>query len=365
MKKIIKTRKNNLPKKLNKQDLEVDKLKKEIEEYKWSIKKYKSGFDTIYKELEKSEKRFRRLFESSQDAILILDYNTGEIENSNLFIEDILGYNKKELLGKRLWEISEFKNVASNKRKFIELKKKDYIRYEHIPLKNKNGKIIQVEFVSNVYLVSGRKVIQCNIRDISKRYKEQELISKHKQILEQEIIKRTKELKTSETKYKELFESSRDAIMTLSPPNWKFTSGNKSTIRMFAAKNEKDFIKKGPWDISPKKQPDGQLSSEKSKKMIEKAMKGGSHYFEWTHKKINGKNFPATVLLTKVKYNGYEFLQATVRDITPLKKHQEQLNKKIQELERFSKIAIGRELKMIQLKNKIKQLGKKETRKKN
>ena len=64
-------------------------------------------------------------------------------------------------------------------------------------------------------------------------------------------------LKVSEKKYRTLFESSRDAIMMLAPPNWVFTAGNRATIEMFKAKNEKEFTSKGPWEISPEYQPDG------------------------------------------------------------------------------------------------------------
>ncbi|MGB2955680.1 MAG: ATP-binding protein, partial [Anaerolineales bacterium] len=87
------------------------------------------------------------------------------------------------------------------------------------------------------------------------------------------------------------------------------------------------FITKGLWDVSPEYQPDGQLSSEKAKDMIEKAMKEGSNFFEWQHMKADGKEFHATVLLTRVDLEGRELLQATVRDITKYKQAMESLLK--------------------------------------
>ena len=134
-------------------------------------------------------------------------------------------------------------------------------------------------------------------------------------------------LKVSEKKYRTLFESSRDAIMMLAPPNWVFTTGNRATIEMFKAKDEKEFTSKGPWEISPEYQPDGQLSSEKAGKMIKKAMKNGSHFFEWIHKRFDGEDFPATVLLTRIELKGKKLLQATVRDITEQKKAEEDLQR--------------------------------------
>ena len=121
-------------------------------------------------------------------------------------------------------------------------------------------------------------------------------------------------------KYGTLFTSSRDAIMTLEPPSWNFTSGNPATLKMFGVKDEKTFVSLRPIELSPKNQPDGQLSVIKARKMIEKAMKDGSNFFEWTHKRYNGKEFPADVLLSKVQEDGKTYLQATVRDLTKRKK---------------------------------------------
>jgi PAS domain S-box-containing protein len=116
-----------------------------------------------------SEAQYRRLFETAKDGILILDAETGVIEDVNPFLIEILGFSHKQLVGKAIWEIGLFKDIASNKNKFIELKRQGYVRYEDLPLETADGKQIEVEFVSNVYTVDHRKVIQCNIRDITER----------------------------------------------------------------------------------------------------------------------------------------------------------------------------------------------------
>lgn len=127
----------------------------------------------------------------------------------------------------------------------------------------------------------------------------------------------------AENKYQLIYETSGDAIMTLEPPTWKFTSGNPATIKMFGCKDEKQFTSLTPGDLSPKYQPDGQLSSVKTKNMIETAMKEGSAFFEWTHKRYKDGDFPATVLLSRISEGGKTYLQATVRDISEQKKEQE------------------------------------------
>jgi PAS domain S-box-containing protein len=127
-------------------------------------------------------------------------------------------------------------------------------------------------------------------------------------------------LKESEEEFRLLYATSRDALMTLEPPSWRFTSGNPATVEMFRTKDEKEFTSMPPWELSPEYQPDRQLSSAKANTMIEEAMEKGSNFFEWVHRRADGEDFPATVLLTRVKLKGKEFLQATVRDITAQKK---------------------------------------------
>jgi PAS domain S-box-containing protein len=118
----------------------------------------------------------------------------------------------------------------------------------------------------------------------------------------------------SEAKYRVLYESSRDAIMMLAPPNWRFTAGNPATVRMFRCSNEAEFVTLGPWDLSPPVQPDGQRSAVKAGLNILQAMENGSNFFEWTHRRLDGEDFPATVLLTRIKLQGRTLLQATVRE---------------------------------------------------
>lgn len=116
-----------------------------------------------------SEGRYRRLFETAQDGILIIDADTGRIIDVNPFIVDMLGYSHGQFIGKKVHEISPFKDTRANLSAFQELRDKGYIRYEHLPLESNDGRRIDVEFVSNAYWINNKRVIQCNIRDIMER----------------------------------------------------------------------------------------------------------------------------------------------------------------------------------------------------
>jgi PAS domain S-box-containing protein len=144
--------------------------------------------------LQASETRYRRLFESAKDGILILDADTAQIVDANPFLAHLLRYSREEMLEKKLWEIGLWRDIAQCKVVFLELQSNEYVRYEDLPLETEAGKIVNVEFVSNVYRVDGDKVIQCNIRDITDRKRASEALA------------------ASEGKYRSLFEASIDAI---------------------------------------------------------------------------------------------------------------------------------------------------------
>ena len=125
----------------------------------------------LIENLKDSEIRYRRLFETAKDGILILDFETGSILDANPFIVKIIDLPLEEIRGKKLWEIGLFSNKEESELAFIELKTTGYIRFEDMPIQRRNGKISEVEFISNVYLENKAKVIQCNVRDITERIK--------------------------------------------------------------------------------------------------------------------------------------------------------------------------------------------------
>ena len=176
-----------------------------------------------------------------------------------------------------------------------------------VEIRHKDGRAILLEVSERPYFKDGKVAGIIGVaRDITEK-------------------KRTEEaLRESEARYKPLYESSRDAIMMLTPEAG-FFSGNPATVEMFRCEDAAEFTSMTPADLSPEYQPDGILSTVKAQQMMTVAMEKGSHFFEWTHKRMNGDEFYATVLLTKVELHGKSFLQATVRDITERKRVEEAL----------------------------------------
>jgi two-component system cell cycle sensor histidine kinase/response regulator CckA len=160
---------------------ELDLLRQRIK--KTDLAKTRS--DKMTQRLKDSEIRYRRLFETAQDGILILDADTGQILDVNPFLIDMLGYAHREFIGKRLWEIGPFKDVAASKIAYRELQEKQYVRYENLPLETRDKREIQVEFVSNIYKVDHSRIIQCNIRDITERKQIERQLRFHTEVLDQ------------------------------------------------------------------------------------------------------------------------------------------------------------------------------------
>lgn len=298
-----------------------------------------------------NERRFRLLADNADDLIWTTDA-AGRLNYVSPSVQRLLGYTPADVLARgmeraltaasaavfreKLDGIIPRMQAGSRERETFEL---HYIR--------KDGWTIWCEVSCNGMFDAGGGFagIVGVTRDISERRRAEEA------------------LRESEEKHRLLFEASQDAMMTLEPPSWKFTSGNAAALKIFGVKDEEQLVSIGPWNLSPERQPDGRASSEKAREMIETAIHTGSHFFEWTHRRLNGEVFPATVLLSRIKSGERTFLQATVRDITEskraeesLRRHAEELRARNEELDRFNRATVGRELRMIELKEEINQL---------
>ncbi|MBN1779149.1 MAG: PAS domain S-box protein [Candidatus Buchananbacteria bacterium] len=278
------------------------------------------------------------VFDRLNDGLLLIELN-GQIVKVNEALLKMGGYKREDLEGKNAMKLIKIFPPASLKKivgSFADAMKGVPSDRYAIEAKTIKGEARVLELSNSLIKKQGRTIgVAVSIRDVTNK------------------INLEGQLKTSEERYKILFESSRDAIMLLEPPSWKFTSANPATIQLFNAKSQKDFVSLGPWDVSPEKQPNGKLSANLAKEAIDKAMADGSYSFEWVHKKISGEEFPAMVLLTRMDVGGQQFLQAMVRDISKQKEAEANLAKRLADLERLNRLMVGRELKMIELKKEL------------
>jgi PAS domain S-box-containing protein len=129
------------------------------------------AFEDITERKQEAEARYRRLFEAAKDGILIADAETGEINDVNPFVEQLSGFTRQELIGKKLWEIEALGDIPDLQSAVERIRVEGTVRFPDVPIRTKDGRLVQAEVVANIYTEKKGRVIQFNIRDISERRK--------------------------------------------------------------------------------------------------------------------------------------------------------------------------------------------------
>ncbi len=293
------------------QNTRQQNLKEEIERYRWSYSKIKEGYNLLYSELQQkeqklvdSEKKYRLLFENVQEGILLLNAKTGKIEDSNPYIQTLLGYSPKEFVGKQVWQISPLKNIIPNKGRLVELQKKKNLRYENLPLETKSGNKIEVEFISSIYDVGEGSIIQCNIRDITER----------------KIVER--ELQESQSRFRGIFENSTIGISLVSSQG-RWLKVNPSLCKI-TGYSEEELLSKRFKDITYPE--DMQKSMDASRLLL--SGKASSTHFEKRYFTKGGKIIWVSLsisLILDIQKKPLYYVVLT-EDITEKKKNEEELS---------------------------------------
>ncbi len=257
-----------------------------------------------------SETRYRRLFETAQEGILILDADTGQIVEVNPFLITMLGFSRDQFLGKKIWEIGLFKDIVANKDNFEELQRKEYIRYEDMPLETADGQRIAVEFISNVYMVNNKKVIQCNIRNSTER-----------KLAEEAQV-------ASEIRYRRLFETAQDGILILDADTGQIVEVNPFLITMLGFSRDQ-FLGKKLWEIGLFK--DIVANKENFEELQRKEY---VRYEDMPIETADGQRIAVEFLSNVYTVNNKKVIQCNIRNITVRKKLEEDLIIKAAELAR-------------------------------
>ncbi|MFZ2054453.1 MAG: PAS domain S-box protein [Candidatus Aminicenantales bacterium] len=282
----------------------------------------------MQEELKDSEERYRRAFETSREASLLVHKIKADILNSNVSIQELLGYSQKEFLKKKLWEIGVTKDPKDFQGTVSRLEKDGVIHYKDTPIRTKKGLTIN----SEVFLVDKAKVVQCNIRDITIRKEEEEALNE------------------SETRFKAIFNESTDGMLLAEVESRRFIMSNPKICQMLGY-TEEELMRLGVNDIHPE---------DDLPFVIEQFMRQAKGEIKLAAglpvKRKDGTIFYADVSSSEITLGGIKCLLGSFRDITERKKIQDELKEKMQDLERFSKFAVDRELKMEELEKKIKEL---------
>ena len=132
-------------------------------------------------------------------------------------------------------------------------------------------------------------------------------------------------LKQSEEKFRLLFEKSADGILLLDEGG--ILDCNQSALAIMGCIEKSRLLGLHTRDLSPQRQPDGRLSSQKAAENRVTALKQGSVMFEWVFQRPDGSQFPAEVTLICIPFNGTRILYHVFRDISKTKRAEEDLKK--------------------------------------
>jgi len=282
--------------------------------------------------LAEREARYRAVIESTSDGFWVVDVNECSIQTANAAYARLSGYSLEELQGLPVADV-EVQESHDEVRAHIERIMREGSAVFESRHRARDGHIWPVEVAVSYWPEGG--YMFAFVRDISAR--------------------KTAEaaLRESEASYRQLFESSQDAMCILAPPDSRLRDVNRAAVRMFRAESAEQLLTLAPWDVSPERQPDGRPSDEAAVERVRQAMEKGAAFFEWQHQRLDGESFPADVLITRVEQHGETLLQATVRDITERKAAEAELKARNDELERFNHATVGRELDVLEMKKTI------------
>jgi PAS domain S-box-containing protein len=246
----------------------------------------------IEAQLIESEEWYRRLFETAQDAILIIDGDTGKVTNANKFFLDLLGYPPEYFIGNYVWELGPLKDKILTFVTFVELKKNRYIRFDDLALETRQGPIIRVEATGNVYLVGDKRIIQFNIRDITDRKEAQDL------------------LLASENRYRRLFETARDGLLIIDEETGKVIDANPYLVDLLGYPLEY-FIGRYFWDL-------GFIKENFSIRDVFSTLKtnGYIHFDDLLLETKDGHDVNVEVIGNVYAVNFHKIIQCNIRDIT-------------------------------------------------
>ena len=289
----------------------------EIGQLSRSFDEMTENLKTAAIKLIESEERYRRLFETSKDGILLLDYDTGHILAVNPAIVHMMGYTEGEFIGKSFKDIGLLKDRADFGEIVPVLKETGFVHYQDVLVETKKGKSIDTE----IYLVNRANIIQCNVRDITERKQHEEILKKNEAFI------------------KNILETVSEGFIVIDP-ELRIISANRAYCNQVGLALE-DIIGKHCYEVSHRL--DKPCSQEGEKCDVEHTFKTGMPYSAiHTHYDGGGnpvyietKSYPVKDASGKVTT-----VIETLNDVTAKRKLEEQLSQS-QKMEAVGELAGG------------------------
>ena len=188
--------------------------------------------------LRAAEARYRGLFESAQDGLILADAETGNVVDVNPFMVDLLGYSHEDYFGKFLWDIPALRNLVADEVAFRALKIEGCISREDVRVVAKDGTYREVDFLANRYLAARQNLFQCTIRDVTQRRR-----------VARNLRRSQAEYRSSELRYRRLFESSGDGILILDAATGSVAEVNPALTALLG-RPAQNYLGVPPWKLA-------------------------------------------------------------------------------------------------------------------
>ncbi len=278
---------------------------------------------SIEKQLRGEHRILKTIIESIPDPTFVID-KTGTVIYWNKAIEELTDVKKEDIIGKSNYQYA-LPFYGIRRPILIDLALNTSLidnfvqNYKYI---NNEGDVLTAETSiekyqkKRIYLWSkatplydqDNNIIGAieSIRDITK-------------IKEKEIA-----LNESESKFKEIFNSTTDSIQIdeISEDGGKIIDCNLTTLSMYGYDSKEEFLKCKRGDLSSNIYP---YTDDIAQGWIKKAIDGQIVTFEWLAKKKNNETFWVEVTLKKVSLSGKDRILAVVRDIDKRKNDEKRL----------------------------------------
>ena len=254
-------------------------------------------------ELNEREHLFRTLFESSPNAILLLDPHNPDISwpvvDCNEEACRMNGYAREELIGQSIDLLNVTPGSREERRDYVNrLREKGSVYLETFH-KRKDGSIFPIEVTTSFVTLRNRELLLGIDRDITERKRAEEA------------------LKESEMFFKNIFEHHAAIELIIDPNNGSIIDANEAAINYYGWPLEQ-FRQKKIQDINI-------LSSDEVKTAMKKVQENQQNHFEFRHKKADGSIRDVDVYTSLFEYKGHKILHSIVHDISDRKRAEEAL----------------------------------------
>ncbi len=301
------------------------------------------------KALEESEQKYKDIFESFVDVYYRTDKDM-RIDIVSPSVQEMGGYDPADLLGKKAHDL--YYDPLERDSFMAALEKHGAVSDFEMKLRKNNGDPITVS--ANVRILYGEKGtvlgLEGVLRDITLRKEMDVALQEAKTDLEKRVEKRTAELREVKENFQNMFNNTSDALF-IQDKDKNILDLNLGAEMLFGYKKD-ELIGHPEIKLADLDKTD----QEKADVLLHLALDGIPQFVEWVGKKKDGTSFEEEVLINKTEYNGQDALLITIRDVTQRKKLEAKAQKRLNDLQRFQKLTVGREIKMVELKKEIQKL---------